>query len=120
MEPVFTEIAKKYAAIMKARNVATSWRAYEVISGAPSGTFLVFSSYPSWDAVEAERQAANAAMGGTSTMDLESLMKSMRDAVTTSNARYFTVNPGMSLVSKELMADPFWAPKPVVVKKPMP
>lgn len=112
MEPAFTEIAKRYASIMRAKGVAASWRAYSVLSGAPSGTFLVFSSFPSWDAVEADQKATDAAMAGAAATELEGLMKAAREAVTSTNLRYFNVNPRMSLVSKELMAaDPFWAVK---------
>jgi len=121
MEQSFTEIAKKYAGIMQAKGVQTSWRTYEVIAGAPGGTFLVFSSFPSWDAVEATRKAGMAAMMGANPADLEGLMKPWREGVVNSNTRYFTVNPRMSLVSKEYAADPFWAPKPVAMpKKPTP
>lgn len=121
MEPMFGEIAKKYAAIMQAKAVPVSWRAYEVIAGAPGGTYLLFSSYPSWDAVETERKASNAAFMGASPADLEGILKSVRDAVASSNARYFTVNPRMSLVPKEFASDPFWAPpKPAAPKKPTP
>jgi len=121
MEQSFTEIAKKYAGIMQAKGVKTSWRTYEVISGAPGGTFLVFSTFPSWDAVEADRKATSAAMMGAGPADLEGLMKPWREGVVSSNARYFTVNPRMSLVPKEYAADPFWAPKPAAMpKKPTP
>jgi hypothetical protein len=111
MEMAFTDIAKKYAALLQAGGVRASWRAYEVIAGAPGGTYLVFQSYPSWDAVEAERKATMAAFMGAAPADLEGMMKASRESVMNSNARYFTVNPRMSLVSKEYEADPFWAPK---------
>lgn len=121
MEPMFAEIAKKYAALMQAKSVPASWRTYEVIAGGPAGSFLVFSSYPSWDAVETERKATIAAMTGGNPADLEGLMKSWRDAVVSSNSRYFTVNPRMSLVPKEYASDPFWAtPKPAAPKKSTP
>lgn len=121
MEQTFTEIAKKYAGIMQAKGVQTSWRTYEAVAGAPGGTFLVFSSFPSWDAVEANRKAGMAAMMGANPTDLEGLMKPWREGVVNFNTRYFTVNPRMSLVPKEYAADPFWAPKPVAMpKKPTP
>lgn len=120
MEPMFTEIAKKYAALMQAKAVPTSWRAYEVIAGGPGGSYLVFSSYPSWDAVETERKATMAAMMGSSPADLEGIMKASREAVVSTNTRYFTVNPRMSLVPKEYASDPFWAPKPMTPKKATP
>jgi hypothetical protein len=112
-EAAFTDIAKRYAAMMKSKSVPASWRAYEVIAGAPSGTFLVFESYPSWEAVETGRKAAAAAFMGTNPADLEGIMKASRESVMNTNSRYFVLNPRMSLVPKELMAsDPFWAPKP--------
>lgn len=111
MEPMFGEIAKKYAAIMQAKGVQTSWRAYEVIAGAPGGTYLVFSAFPSWDAVEADRKASMAAFEGASPADLEGIMKASREAVVSTNARYFIVNPRMSLGPKECASDPVWAPK---------
>lgn len=121
MEPVFAEIAKKYAGIMQAKGVQTGWRAYEVIAGGPGGTYLVISSFPSWEAVEADRKASMAAFMGASPADLEGIMKASREAVASTNARYFTVNPRMSLVPKEYASDPFWAPKPAAApKKPTP
>lgn len=117
-EAAFTEIAKRYAAIVQSKNVTASWRSYEVIAGAPGGTYLIFASYPSWDQVEAERKAMMAAFGSTAPADLEGMMKSVRESVMNSNSRFFTVNPRMSLVPKELMAsDPFWAPKPAPAPK---
>jgi len=110
-EAAFIDVAKRYAAIMKAKGVQTSWRAYQVISGAPAGTFLIFSSFPSWDAVEAERKATGAAMAGTNAADLEALNKAVSAGIVNMNARYFTVNPKMSTVPKEMMSDPFWSGK---------
>ena len=115
---VFTDIAKQYAAIVKAKGVPTAWRAYQVIGGAPDGTFLLFSSFPSWDAVEANRKAMDAAFGGAAPADLESVMKAAREGVVSSTSRFFTVSPSMSLVSKELAAsNPFWKPKVAAVAK---
>ncbi len=110
-EAAFTDVAKRYAAIMKAKGVATAWRSYQVISGAPGGTFLVFSSFPSWDAVEADRKATAAAMGGTAPADLEALTKAMGAGIVSTNSRYFIVNPKMSTVPKAMMSDPFWSGK---------
>lgn len=110
-EGAFTDVAKRYAAIMKAKGVPAAWRAYEVISGAPGGTFLVFSSFPSWEAVEADRKATAAAMAGSSAADLEALTKAMGAGIVSTNNRYFVVNPKMSTVPKEMMSDPFWSGK---------
>jgi hypothetical protein len=117
-DQLFTDIAKQYAAIVKAKGVQTAWRAYQVIGGAPDGTFLIFSSFASWDAVEANRKAMDAAFGGAAPADLESVMKTVREGVVSSTSRFFTVNASMSLVSKELAAsNPFWKPKVAAVAK---
>lgn len=110
-EGAFIEAAKRYGAIMQAKGVPAAWRTYEVISGAPGGTFLVFSSFPSWEAVEVNRKASDAAMAGASAADLEAFGKAYRDGITGTNLRYFTVNPKMSTVPKEMMSDPFWSGK---------
>jgi hypothetical protein len=109
-EMAFTAMAKQYAAIMKAKNVANTWRSYEVIAGAPAGTILVFSSYPSWDAVEAMQKATDQAMATSA--ESEALGKMYRETVVGVNTRYFNVNPRVSLVPKEYLSDPFWAAKP--------
>ena len=96
---------------MKAKEVPTSWRSYQVVSGAPAGTFLVFTSFPSWDAVEAKRKATAAAMSESNAADMEAFNKAIRDGIVSMNTRYFTVNPRMSTVPKEMMSDPFWAGK---------
>jgi len=117
-DQLFIDIAKQYAAIVKAKGVPTTWRSYRIIGGAPDGTFLIFNSFPSWDAVEANRKAMDAAFGGAAPADLESLMKTVREGVVSSTSRFFTVSPKMSLVSKELAAsNPFWKPKVVAVAK---
>jgi hypothetical protein len=110
-EGAFVDIAKRYAAIMKAQAVTTAWRSYRVLSGAPAGTFYVFSSFPSWDAVEANRKVTDGAMAATSAADLEGFTKAISAGIVNMNVRYFTVNPRMSTVPKDMMSDPFWAGK---------
>ena len=86
-EAAFTDIAQRYAAMMKAKDVPTSWRSYQVVSGAPTGTFLVFSSFPSWEAVEANREATAAAMSMASSTDAEGFGKAVRDGIVSMNLR---------------------------------
>lgn len=113
----FAEIAKHYAAIVSEAG-AVGWRAYEVVAGAPGGTYLVLSSFPSWAAVDANDAAWTKAMGGAGA-HLEAAGKLAREAMMFSESRYFSVNPNMSLVSKEMAAaDPFWAPKAATNRAP--
>jgi hypothetical protein len=112
----FAEIAKHYAAIV-AGSGAVGWRAYEVMTGAPAGTYLVFSSFPSWAAVDANEAAWGKAMAGAGAHMVEA-GKLAKESIMSSDSRYFEVNPGMSLVSKEMAAaDPFWAPKAAATKR---
>lgn len=108
----FAEIAKHYAAIAASNPDIVGWRTYEVMTGAPGGTYLVFSSFPSWAAVDANEAAWGKAMAGAGA-HLQEAEKLAKDGIMNTESRYFEVNPKMSLVSKELAAsDPFWAPKP--------
>lgn len=119
MDQAFTEIAQAYGAILRKGGVDASWRAYQVIAGMPSGTFLVFTSYPSWDAVQAQEQASEAAFARAAPADLEDLTRRFREAIVSSTNRYFNVNPAMSYPSKEMIAaDSFWAPRPATARQP--
>jgi hypothetical protein len=110
-EQSFTEIAKHYVALAGAGSGIAGWRSYEVISGAPGGTYLVFSSHPSWAAVDANEAAFAKAMAAGA-MHMEAAGKLAKEGIMSTEARYFTVNPTMSVMPKEMMAsDPFWAPK---------
>jgi len=115
MEPAFTELGKHFAAIAGSASGIAGWRAYEVIAGAPGGTHLIFATFPSWAAVDANEAAWAQAMGGAGA-HLEAAGKLVREAVMSTDSRYFEVNPRMSLVSKEMAADPFWGPKPAAKK----
>jgi hypothetical protein len=112
----FAEIAKHYAASV-AGSGAVGWRAYEVMTGAPAGTYLVFSSFPSWAAVDANEAAWGKAMASAGA-HLAEAGKLAKESIMSSDSRYFEVSPGMSLVSKEMAAaDPFWAPKAPATKR---
>jgi hypothetical protein len=111
-ETAFGEIAGHYKMIAEGNSGIAGWRAYEVIAGAPGGTYLVFTSFPSWAAVDANDAAWARAMGGAAA-HMEAAGKLARESIVSTEVRYFNVNPAISLVPKEMAAaDPFWAPKP--------
>lgn len=116
---VFDEIHSHYKMIAESNPAIAGWRSYQVLSGAPDGTYLVFSSFPSWAAVDANEEAWGR-IGEGATTHFEAASKLEREGVISAETRYFTVNPRISVVPKEMAAaDPFWAPKPApVVKKP--
>ena len=87
---------------------------YQVIAGAPSGTYLFFSPMESlavMDTVPQRQKAYREAMG---TENLQKLMRGTGDVFVSIEANLFSMNPKMSYVSKETMdVDPeFWQSKP--------
>jgi hypothetical protein len=87
---------------------------YQVVSGGPSGTYLLFSPMDSlarMDAAPARMAAARQAMGERNRQHFDTLAP---DVVQSSESLLFAFNPRMSYVSKEFAAgDPeFWIPKP--------
>lgn len=88
---------------------------YQVIAGAPSGTFLSFrvmESIKELDGGAAVTQAVRETMGRE---DYSRLMKSAGDVFLSSEQTLLQIKPGMSYVPQETVdADPaFWKPKPV-------
>jgi hypothetical protein len=87
---------------------------YQVISGGPSGTYLLFSPMDSlarMDTAPARMAAARQAMGDHKQKLFDALTP---EVVQSSENLLFSFNPRMSYVSKEFAAaDPeFWNPKP--------
>jgi hypothetical protein len=91
------------------------WAIYEVISGAPGGTFLVFQPMKSLAEMDGFRELhgkeyedALGEEGRTRVRDLS------RDAIQSTTNQVFRFNPKMSTVSREFAGkDPaFWTPKP--------
>ena len=88
--------------------------AYQVISGAPTGTYLLFSPLDSlarMDTAPARDAAARQAMGDRSQKHFDTLLP---EIVQSSESLLFSLSPAMSYVSKEFAAaDPaFWLPAP--------
>jgi hypothetical protein len=96
------------------------WAVYEVVSGAPGGTFLVFQPMKSLAEMDGFRdmhgKAYQDAMGEdnrTRTRDLT------REATQSTINQVFRLNPKMSVPSKEFAAGDaeFWTPKPAEAAK---
>ena len=93
---------------------------YQVVSGAPSGTYLLFSPMDSlarMDAAPARMAAARQAMGERNRQHFDTLAP---EAVQSAESLLFAFNPRMSYVSTEFAAgDPeFWTPRPPPPAKP--
>jgi hypothetical protein len=93
---------------------------YQVVSGGPSGTYLLFSPMDSlarMDAAPARGAAARQAMGDRNRQHFDSLSL---EVVQSTESLLFGMEPRMSYVAKDFAAaDPdFWNPKPKAPAKP--
>ena len=105
-------------------NIDATLLCYQVIEGAPSGTYMFFSTMESlktMDEMPARQKALTEAMGAD---NYRQLMKGSGDAFVSIETNLFAVNPRMSYVSKATEdVDPdFWRPKaaakPAATEKP--
>ena len=93
---------------------------FQVMAGAPTGTYMIFR--PLKSLAELDDQIAprvRAAMTDDQKKDAD---KAVRDAVMSSETSAYAFAPNMSYVQKEFAAaDPdFWTPKPQMATKPKP
>ena len=111
----FEELRKIVNAAHEKANVDEHWSVYQVVSGAPAGTFLLFLPYKSFKEVDAvpekHGKAYQDALGDEGRKKVRELSSA---AIFSSENSLFAFSPKMSYVSKEgAAADPdFWTPKP--------
>ena len=93
---------------------------YQVIMGAPEGTYLLFSPMKSLKEVDDEYASMGALVQAMGEENMKNLTKSTSDVFITMETNVYAFNPNMSNVSKEFAAaDPkFWTPKPVAKRAP--
>ena len=118
----FVAATKAYISAAKRSAPSARWRTYEVVAGAPGGTFLVFSSVASF--AEFDKMAADDAAIWTGLTPEEGapLQKLMTDGILGTLTNRYRLDPVQSYVTPEMRAkDPaFWSPKPAAAaaKKP--
>jgi hypothetical protein len=109
----FAEVAKMAVAAaersMDEQPVAT----YQVVSGAPDGTYLLFEPSASLKALDAAPERSHnlfQAMGDAGT---KRFMKMAGETIAQQEALLFAIDPKMSLVPRQISSvDPaFWSPK---------
>ncbi len=111
----YEEITKMVISAHEKANVDEHWAAYEVIGGAPEGTYIYLApvkSLAEWDAYEANHgKAFQEAMGEEGSKKLREFA---RDGIKSTEINLFAFSSKMSYVSKETAAqDPgFWSSKP--------
>lgn len=94
--------------------------AYQVIAGAPAGTYIFFR--PMKSMADYDLRIGPRVRAAMSEDQQKKSDKIASDAIASSETSVYAMTPSMSYVSKEMMAgDPaFWTPKPMAVAKPKP
>lgn len=105
--------SKSYMAAAARSAPDSSWRTYHVLGGAPSDTFLVFSSYASFAGFDKAMTDSQAIWEGVTEEEGATLQKFFREAVASIVTNRFRLDPGQSFVNAETKAaDPeFWNPR---------
>jgi len=119
----FGEVAKMVIAALERSKADRPAAMYEIASGAPSGTYLLFEpsvSLKTLDDGPARDRAMMEAMGESGT---KKFLKSLGESVASEESVLLQINPRMSFVSKDFAAGDsgFWTPKStkaIVVKPP--
>ncbi len=93
---------------------------FQVISGAPGGTYMIFR--PMKSLAELDDPIGTKVRAAMSDDQRKEADKSLREAVMTSENSTYAFAPRMSYVEKDMAAvDPaFWSPKPAMMAKPKP
>lgn len=112
-EAAFAAVAKAYAGAAGRASVKARWRVYEVMAGAPSPTYLVFSSLESYGEFDQAIEDGVALMKSFSAEDAIALDKFSTEGLVSAETNRFRLDASQSYVANELRAkDPaFWGPK---------
>jgi len=97
-----------------------SWRTYEVVAGAPDGTYLFISSVASFGDFDKARAEGEATWKGLTYDERSALQKLMTEGTLSSWSNRFRLDPRQSYVPAETrQKDPaFWMPKAAPTKAP--
>jgi hypothetical protein len=119
--PTFEELRKIVNAAHEKANVDEHWAVFEVVAGAPAGTYFIITPMKSLteqdDFPILHGKAYQDALGDENRAKVQ---KMQSEAVIASETSVFAFNPSMSVLPKEWTeADPdFWSPKPKAATKP--
>jgi hypothetical protein len=93
---------------------------YQIVSGLPDGTYLLFQPVTSLKVLDGEATRSRAMLQAMGDTGVKRFLKGVGDTVVSSESVLFSIDPRMSYVSKDFAAgDPgFWNPKPEETKAP--
>ena len=109
----FAAAAKAWAAASARSAPGTSWRTYEVMAGAPGGTYLVFSSYGAFADFDKATTDGEATWKGLTFEERSTLQKYDNEAALNTVTNRFRLDPRQSYVPAEVRQKDaaFWMPK---------
>ena len=118
-EDTFATAVKTYRAAMERAGVKPDFRVYQVVQGAPRGTFWVFASRTSMAGFDADL-LDNPKIGAALTADDHKFFDEFfSKAVMSETTNLWNYVPAQSALSAEQRAsDPFWKRPEVVAKRP--
>jgi len=117
-EPEFAEAVKIVRAAYEQVNLDVHWFIYQISSGAPGPTFLVFIPRKSLQELDEGLARSKALQEAEGEENAKKLLRIASEAYVNVESHIYGFNPKMSYVSKEFAAeDPdFWNPKAKAVK----
>jgi hypothetical protein len=115
----FTELAKMLIGAAAKSGDSQPVAAYQVVSGAPDGTYLLLEPTASLKSMDEGPQRQQALFQALGDAGVKRYAKAVTDTIANEESILFAVNPQMSYVPQEwITADPgFWTPKPVTAAK---
>jgi hypothetical protein len=117
--PDYIDYIKALNVAREKANVDVHTAVYQVVGGAPTGTFLTFTTYRSLKEIDdgfgradADQKAVDAALGGPTVVERRRQL--IAEIVAEGQVNLYAMNPRMSRPPDQLAAaDPdFWTPKP--------
>ncbi len=117
----FQAVRKAILAAHQKANVPEHYAVYQVISGAPSGTYLIFIPLKSLSEMDQYPQTHGKAYEEALGKDGKKMVEEFdREGLAASEVNLYAISPKMSYAPQEwAAADPeFWAPKPKTAAKP--
>src|SRR5258708_20130515 len=110
----FVDLAKTAVAALGKSGSDQPVAVYQVLSGMPNGTFLLFEPSPSLKTLDDGPARSEAMMNAMRDSGSKRFINSAGETLASAESLLFTINPKMSYPPKEVAAgDPdFWTPKP--------
>jgi hypothetical protein len=114
----FDAAVKAYMSAVKRAGTPSRWRTYQVVAGAPAGTYLIFSSVASFADFDRGAADSETIWKGKTEEEGTTIGKFLTDGLINRVGNRYRLDPVQSYVPKEVRAkDPaFWMPKPAAVR----